>query len=108
MLEKTGANDERNKLLAQIENKLSAIVRQWRTFGVHLILATQRPDATIIPSQALNNMDFRVCDRADSVLSQIILDNISDTEQISKDVRWRFITGDGMVFQGYLFDERIL
>ena len=26
-------------------------------------------------------------------------------EQIPKDARGRFITGDGTVFQGYLFDE---
>ena len=72
MLDKTGADNERKKLLAQIENKLSTIARQGRAFGIHLILATQRPDATIIPGQIRNNMDFRVCGRADSVLSQII------------------------------------
>lgn len=105
MLGKTGADNERKKLLAQIENKLSTIARQGRAFGIHLIHATQRPDATIIPSQIRNNMDFRVCGRADSVLSQIILDNTSAAEQIPKDARGRFITGDGTVFQGYLFDE---
>lgn len=105
MLDKTGADNERKKLLAQIENKLSTIARQGRAFGIHLILATQRPDATIIPGQIRNNMDFRVCGRADSVLSQIILDNTSAAEQIPKDARGRFITGDGTVFQGYLFDE---
>ena len=101
---KTGADSERKKLLAQIENRRSTIARQGRAFGIHLILATQRPDATIIPGQIRNNMDFRVCGRADSVLSQIILDNTS-AEQIPKDARGRFITGDGTVFQGYLFDE---
>lgn len=102
---KTGADNERKKLLVQIENRLSTIARQGRAFGIHLILATQRPDATIIPGQIRNNMDFRVCGRADSVLSQIILDNTSAAEQIPKDARGRFITGDGTVFQGYLFDE---
>ena len=94
MLDKTGADNERKKLLAQIENKLSTIARQGRAFGIHLILATQRPDATIIPGQIRNNMDFRVCGRADSGLSQIILDNTSAAEQIPKDARGRFITGD--------------
>lgn len=108
MLDKTGADNERKKLLSQIESKLSTIARQGRAFGIHLILATQRPDATIIPGQIRNNMDFRVCGRADSVLSQIILDNTSAAEQIPKDARGRFITGDGTVFQGYLFDEEQL
>ena len=108
LLDRTGADNERKKLLAQIENRLSTIARQGRAFGIHLILATQRPDATIIPGQIRNNMDFRVCGRADSVLSQIILDNTSAAEQIPKDARGRFITGDGTVFQGYLFDEEQL
>ena len=108
MLDKTGADNERKKPLAQIENKLSTIARLGRAFGIHLILATQRPDANIIPGQIKNNMDFRVCGRADSVLSQIILDNTSAAKQIPKDARDRFITGDGTVFQGYLFDEQIL
>lgn len=34
-----------------------------------------------------------------------MLDNTSAAEQIPKDARGRFITGDGTVFQGYLFDE---
>ena len=105
MLDKTGADNERKKLLAQIENKLYTIARQGRAFGIQLILATKRPEATLIPGQIRNNMDFRVCGRADSVLSQIILDSTGAAEQIPKDARGRFITGDGIVFQGYLFDE---
>ena len=108
VLDKTGADSERKKLLSQIESRLSTIARQGRAFGIHLILATQRPDATIIPGQIRNNMDHRVCGRADSVLSQIILDNTSAAEQIPKDARGRFITGDGTVFQGYLFDENAM
>lgn len=93
------------ELLAQIESRLATIAWLGRAFGVHLILATQRPDTNIIPGQIKNNLDFRVCSRADNVLSQIILDNTSAAEQIPKDVRGRFILGDGTVFQGYLFDE---
>ena len=108
VLDRTGADSERKKLLGQIENRLATIARLGRAFGIHLILATQRPDANIIPGQIKNNMDFRVCGRADTVLSQIILDNASAAEQIPKDARGRFITGDGTVFQGYLFDEEQL
>lgn len=105
LLDKTGADSERKKLIAQVENKLATIARQGRAFGVHLILATQRPDANIIPGQIKNNMDFRVCGRADNVLSQIILDSTIAADQIPKDTQGRFITGDGTVFQGYFFDE---
>ena len=105
LLDRTGTDNEKKKLLAQIENRLSTIARQGRAFGIHLILAIQRPDANVLPGQIKNNMDFRVCGRAGNVLSQIILDNTSAAEQIPKDARGRFITGDGTVFQGYLFDE---
>lgn len=105
VLDRTGRSKEDKERLGQIENKLSTIVRLGRAFGIHLILSTQRPDAAVIPGQIKNNLDFRVCGRADNVLSQIILDNTSAAEQIPKDARGRFITGDGTVFQGYLFDE---
>ena len=105
VLDKTGADAERKKLLAQIENRQSTIARQGRAFGIHLILATQRPDASIIPGQNRNNMDFRVCGRADSVLSSIILDNTDAADLIPKDARGRFLLHDGTIFQAYWFEE---
>ena len=105
VLDKTGADAERKKLLAQIENRLSTIARQGRAFGIHLILAAQRPDASIIPGQIRNNMDFRVCGRADSVLSSIILDNTDAADLIPKDARGRFLLHDGTIFQAYWFEE---
>lgn len=65
-------------------------------------------DANILPGQIKNNLDFRVCGRADNVLSQIILDNTSAADQIPKDARGRFITGDGTAFQACLFDKGTL
>lgn len=108
MLDKTGRSKEDKELLAKIENKIATIARQGRAFGIHLILSTQRPDATIIPGQIRSNIDFRVCGRADNVLSQIILDNTTAAEQIPKDAQGRFITSDGTVFQAYLFNEEQL
>lgn len=108
MLDKTGRSKESKEVLAQIENKLATLSRLGRAFGIHLILATQRPDANILPGQIKTNLDFRVCGRADNVLSQIILDNTNAADQISKDARGRFITGDGTVFQAYMLDEKQL
>lgn len=108
VLDRTGRSKEDKERLGQIENKLSTIARLGRAFGIHLILSTQRPDAAVIPGQIKNNLDFRVCGRADNVLSQIILDNTSAAEQIPKEAMGRFITGDGTVFQGYLFNEEQL
>ena len=108
LLDRTGMDKEQKERASQIESKLALIARQGRAFGIHLILATQRPDATIIPGQIRNNLDFRVCGRADSVLSQIILNSTAAADQIPKDARGRFLLHDGTVFQGYLFDEERL
>lgn len=108
LLDRTGRSKEDRERLNQIENRLATLARLGRAFGIHLILATQRPDANVIPGQIRNNMDFRVCGRADNILSQIILDSTSAADQIPKDAQGRFITGDGTVFQGYLLDERQL
>ena len=105
MLDRTGRSKEDKELLAQIECRLATLARLGRAFGIHLILATQRPDANVIPGQIKNNLDFRVCGRADDTLSSIILGNNSADDQIPKDARGRFILQDGTVFQGYLFDE---
>ena len=90
-------------LLCHLQSTLYAEKRV--DLGIHLILATQRPDAAIIPGQIRNNMDFRVCGRADSVLSSIILDNTDAADLIPKDARGRFLLHDGTIFQAYWFEE---
>ena len=105
VLDKNGLSKDDKELVSKIEGKLSVIARQGRAFGIHLILATQRPDANILTGQIRNNIDCRICGRADNVLSQIILDNTNAADQIPKDAQGRFIWHDGTVFQGYLFDE---
>lgn len=108
VLDKTGLSKDAKELVAQIESKLSVIARQGRAFGLHLLLATQRPDATILSGQIRNNIDCRVCGRADNVLSQIILDSTAASDLIPKDARGRFLLHDGTIFQAYLFDEERL
>ena len=108
VLDKTGLTKEQKEIVSKIESKLSMIARQGRAFGIHLILATQRPDANILSGQIKNNVNCRICGRADTVLSQIILDNTSASEQIPKDARGRFLLHDGTVFQAYWFDENTM
>ena len=105
ILDKSGADKGRKDKLAPIESKLSIIARQGRAFGIHLILATQRPDANLIPGQIRTNLGCRICGRADSILSQIILDSTAAADQISKEARGRFLLHDGTMFQSFLFDE---
>lgn len=106
VLDKTGLSKEAKETVTKIEGKLSVMARQGRAFGIHLIFATQRPDANILTGQIRNNIDYRVCGRADNVLSQIILDNTEAADSIPKDSQGLFITHDKTIFQGFLFDEK--
>ncbi|MBQ7088683.1 MAG: DUF87 domain-containing protein [Clostridia bacterium] len=107
ILDKTGLTKEQKDKVSLIESKLSVIARQGRAFGIHLILATQRPDANILSGQIRNNIDCRVCGRADNVLSQIILDSTAAAEQIPKDAAGRFLLHDGTIFQAFWFNQNI-
>ena len=105
MLDKTGLTKEQKEIVVKIESRLSVIARQGRAFGIHLILATQRPDSTILNGQIKNNINCRICGRADNVLSMIILDNTEAADQIPEDAQGRFLLNDGTMFQAYWFDD---
>ncbi|MBR4291830.1 MAG: type IV secretion system DNA-binding domain-containing protein [Oscillospiraceae bacterium] len=105
MLDKTGLTKDQKEIIIKIEGKLSIIARQGRAFGIHLILATQRPDSTILNGQIKNNINCRICGRADNVLSMIILDNTDAADLIPEDAQGRFLLNDGTMFRAYWFDD---
>ena len=105
MLDKTGLTIEQKEIVVKIEGLLGTIARQGRAFGIHLILATQRPDSNILNGQIKNNINCRICGRADNVLSMIILDKTDAADQIPEDAQGRFILQDGTIFQAYWFDD---
>ena len=105
MLDKTGLTKEQKEIVVKIEGLLGTIARQGRAFGIHLILATQRPDSTILNGQIKNNINCRICGRADNVLSMIILDNTDAADLIPDDAQGRFLLNDGTMFQAYWFDD---
>ena len=105
VLDKTGLSKTEKEVVAQIESRIATIARLGRAFGIHLLLATQRPDANILCGQIKNNISHRICGRADNVLSGIILDSTAAAEEIPSDARGRFIDNNGVIFQAYWFDE---
>ena len=105
MLDKTGLTKDQKETANKIEGLLGTIARQGRAFGIHLILATQRPDSAILNGQIKNNINCRICGRADNVLSMIILDNTDAADQIPEDAQGRFLLHDGTIFQAYWFDD---
>ena len=108
VLDKTGLNKNEKELVNKIESKLSTIARQGRAFGIHLILATQRPDAEILKGQIKNNISYRVCGRADKILSQIILDTPQGANMIAPNEQGMFLTNTGVLFKAYYVEDDCL
>lgn len=108
VLDKTGLEKEEKLVIQQIESKISTIARQGRAFGIHLILATQRPDADVIKGQIKNNIGMRICGRAEKVLSHIILDNDEAAEKISQTDQGMFLTNSNDLFKAYYVDDDCL
>ena len=108
VLEKTGLDKEQKAIINQIEAKFSTIARLGRAFGIHLIFATQRPDADILKGQIKNNIGYRICGRADKVLSQIILDNSEASDKISPNDQGMFFTNTRVLFKAYYVGDDCL
>ena len=103
MLDRTGRKEDKVKI-DRITELLSTIARLGRAYGIHLIMATQRPDANVIPGQIKNNMTYKACGHADKVLSQIVIDS-TDASEIPPDIPGRFITDTGEEFQAIMLSE---
>lgn len=108
VLDKTGLDKDQKAIINQIEAKFSTIARLGRAFGIHLIFATQRPDADILKGQIKNNIGYRICGRADKVLSQIILDNSEASDKISPNDQGMFLTNTGVLFKAYYVEDDCL
>ena len=81
LTQKSGQKDERSKeedaLKAEILGILQSIAQLGRSAGIHLVLATQRPSADVVPTILRNNLGFRAfCGRAaETGASLVALDN---------------------------------
>ena len=98
----------RDQLHAEGSSILGDIARLGRAAGIHLVLATQRPDATVIKGELKANLDIRVAaGRLDSTPSMMVLDSGAAT-MLPGDVKGRGIVrfgGESQQFQGYYADQ---
>ena len=108
LMDTTGYNKEEKNKIAIVQRKLGMIARLGRAFGIHLLLATQRPSVDVINGAIKNNISARICGRAEKTLSQIILDNIDASDMIDPDIQGMFVNQDGEVFKAYLFKDDCL
>lgn len=61
----------------QFEENVGRLAQRTRSVGIHLVVATQRPDMKVIPGNLKNNLDCRIAFRLSSGTdSRVILDEI--------------------------------
>lgn len=73
---KTESAKEEDMLKQECVNLIQSITQLGRSAGIHMLLATQRNDAKIIPGVIQNNCQFRmVCGRLGRVASMMALDS---------------------------------
>jgi hypothetical protein len=104
---KTEAGRAEDELKGEAAMIIGSIARLGRAAGVHLVIATQRPDATIISGETKANLGVRInCGRTDSNASSMILGNAEGT-RVKANPRGRLylrIYGAGDHGQGFFAD----
>ena len=110
MLDKTGLGKADKIIYEEIEKEMSTLARLSRATGINMLLATQRPDAKVIPGQIKNNLPIRISGRmVDTHASEMVLGNTKAAEL--DDTRGRFmysVGADTFEFQAYAFDDKFL
>lgn len=100
---KTDKEKEKDQLHGEATVIIGEIARLGRAAGVHLVLATQRPDAKVIYGEIKANLGARyLAGRSGSTASLMILD--SDTGTRVPDIKGRGVislNGDEQFIQGY-------
>ena len=105
ILDSTGKDKDEKSEIAAITGHLLAIGRLGRAMGIHLIVATQRPDVASVPGALKAQLDGRICGHtADAQSSIVILDDGGGAKLPA--VPGRFIIRDGSscdkIVQAYL------
>lgn len=102
-IDKTGVTKERKEIIQKIEGRLSSITRLGRAAGIHVFLATQRGSADVLNGQIRNNV-FKICGACDENLSILTIGTADAAKKIPSDAIGRFLTENGIMFQGYYAD----
>lgn len=72
----TDEGKEQDAMKGEAQMIIGSIARLGRAAGVHLVIATQRPDATLIPGETKANLGVRInAGRTDTNASSMILGN---------------------------------
>ena len=102
------ADKEEKAVYAGINDRMQRLAQLSRASGIHMILATQRPDAKLIDGQIRTNVDLRICGRVGRPSeSEIVLNGDPIAATISKRQKGRFFTNANGItqMQGYWFQD---
>ncbi|MFV0518276.1 MAG: helicase HerA-like domain-containing protein [Aminipila sp.] len=107
MLDKTGLQKKEQAIFYEIEGEMSSLARLSRAAGINMILATQRPDAKVIPGQIKNNLPIRISGRmVDKHASEIILGNTKASQLGETLGRFMYTVGaDTYEFHAFNFSD---
>ena len=104
----TDEGKEQDQLKGEASMIIGSIARLGRAAGVHLIIATQRPDATLIAGETKANLGVRInCGRTNSTASSMILES-GEGSRVKANPRGRLylqIYGRGDHGQGFFADQ---
>jgi hypothetical protein len=104
----TEEGKEEDALKGEAAMIIGSIARLGRAAGVHLVIATQRPDATLISGETKANLGVRInCGRTDPNASSMILGN-SEGARVKANPRGRLylrIYGNGDHGQGFFASQ---
>jgi DNA segregation ATPase FtsK/SpoIIIE-like protein len=105
---KTDEGKQRDQWHGEAVTMLGEILRLGRASGIFMVMATQRPDASVIPGEMRANMDVRIAaGRMDSTPSSMILDSGAAT-LLPGHIKGRGALrslGEISQFQGYFAEE---
>lgn len=111
LLSPTGIKTDEGKVQDEMKGRIGiligSIARLGRASGIHMMLATQRPDAKVLPGEVKNNLDARIAQgRMDTTPSLMVLD--SDEATRIPDIRGRAVLRTGNLyteFQAYFLPQ---
>lgn len=100
---KSDEGKEQDNMKARIGILIGQIARLGRAAGVHMVLATQRPDAKVLPGEVKANLDARIAQgRMDNIPSLMTLDSDAATRLPTIKGRAIIRTGNDFTqFQAY-------
>lgn len=105
---KTDQQKEEDQLHGEATVIIGEIARLGRAAGVHLVLATQRPDAKVIYGEIKENLMVRyMAGRAKTTASLMVLDSDSGT-RVPSDIKGRGVislNGEEEFIQGYFAEQ---